>query len=235
MNYLRYLATLLANGTFVISVFSVMPRTPTINYVPSLPVTVTTAQHVMIHLHPQIRHHLLKRPLGRLHSVLLHQRPKHPLGLHTQSLFPVPGSRPLTPRIGQGILLARADVSQRRAGSRQSGARSRPTNLSTMGGKVGSSGRTGRGAKGVDTDTSVGEVFGGEGSDGRGTLASRRWRRERSPRLASNSNIEGEFERRVSCKDGQAGDHATGKVLHGTPMFINKVIKLRLKNIILDR
>jgi len=69
----------------------------------------------------------------------------------------------------------------------------------------------------------------------RGTLASRRWRRERSPRLASNSNIEGEFERCVSGKDGQAGDHATGEVLHGTPMFINKVIKLRLKNIILDR
>jgi len=83
MIYLRYLATLLANGTFVISVFSVMPRTPTINYVPPLPVTVTTAQHVVIHLHPQIRHHLLKRPLGRLHSVLLHQRPKHPLRLHT--------------------------------------------------------------------------------------------------------------------------------------------------------
>ena len=91
------------------------------------------------------------------------------------------------------------------------------------------------GLEGVDTDTSIGEVFGGEGSDGRGMLAPRRWRRERSPRLASNSNIEGEFERCVSSKDGQAGDHATGEVLHGTPMFINKVIKLGLKNIILDR
>jgi len=91
------------------------------------------------------------------------------------------------------------------------------------------------GLEGVDTDTSVREVFGGEGSVGRGTLTSRRWRRERSPRLASNSNIEGEFKGRVSSKDGQAGDHATGKVLHGTPMFINEVIKLRLKNIILDQ
>jgi len=83
MIYLKHLATLLANGTFVISVLSVMPRTPTIYYVPSLPVTVTTAQHVVIHLHPQICHRLFKRPLGRPHSVLLHQRPKHPLGLHT--------------------------------------------------------------------------------------------------------------------------------------------------------
>ena len=83
MIYLRYLATLLANGTFVISVFSVMPRTPTINYIPPLPATITTAQHVVIHLHPQVHHRLLKRPLGRLHSVLLHQCPKHPLGLHT--------------------------------------------------------------------------------------------------------------------------------------------------------
>jgi len=72
------------------------------------------------------------------------------------------------------------------------------------------------GLRGVDTDTSVGEVLGGEGSVGRGTLASRRWRRERSPRLASSSNIEGEFEGRVPCEDGQAGDHATGEVLHGT-------------------
>jgi len=91
------------------------------------------------------------------------------------------------------------------------------------------------GLEGVNTDTSVREVLRGEGSDGRGTLASRQWRRERSPRLASNSNIEGEFEGCVSSKDGQAGDHTTGEVLHGTPMFINKVIKLRLKNIILDR
>jgi len=83
--------------------------------------------------------------------------------------------------------------------------------------------------------TSVGEVFRGEGSDGRGMLTSRRWQRERSPRLASNSNIEGEFEGGVPSKDGQAGDHATVEVLHRTPMFINKVIKLRLKNIILDR
>ena len=91
------------------------------------------------------------------------------------------------------------------------------------------------GLRGVDTDTSVGEELGGEGSVGRGMLASRWWWRERSPRLASNSNIEGEFEGRVSSKDGQAGDHATGEVLHGTPMFINKVIELRLKNIILDQ
>jgi len=83
MIYLRYLAALLANGTFMISMLSVMPRTPTINYVPPLPVTVTTAQHIMIHLHSQVHYCLLKRPLGRLHSVLLHQRPKHPLGLHT--------------------------------------------------------------------------------------------------------------------------------------------------------
>ena len=80
------------------------------------------------------------------------------------------------------------------------------------------------GLRGVDADTSVGEVLRGEGSVGRGTLASRRWRRERSPRLASSSNIVGEFEGRVPCEDGQAGDHATGEVLHGTPMFINKVI-----------
>jgi len=91
------------------------------------------------------------------------------------------------------------------------------------------------GLRGVDADTSVGEELGGEGSVRRGTLVSRRWQRERSPRLASSSNIEGEPEGRVSCKDGQAGDHATGEVLHRTPMFINKVIKLRLKNIILDR
>jgi len=108
-----------------------------------------------------------------------------------------------------------------------------------MGGKVGTSRRTGRGAKGglrgVDADTCVGEELGGEGSVRRGTLASRQWQRERSPRLASSSNIEGELKGRVSCKDGQTGDHATGEVLHGMPMFINKVIKLRLKNIILDR
>jgi len=91
------------------------------------------------------------------------------------------------------------------------------------------------GLRGVDANTSVGEELGGEGSVRRGTLTSRWWRRERSPRLASSSNIEGEFKRRISCKDGQAGDHATGKVLHRMPMFINKVIKLRLKNIILDR
>ena len=83
MIYLRYLATFLANGAFVVNVFSVMPRTPTINYVPSLPVTVTTAQHIMIHLYPQVRHRLLKRPLGHLQSVLLRQCPKHPLRLHT--------------------------------------------------------------------------------------------------------------------------------------------------------
>ena len=77
--------------------------------------------------------------------------------------------------------------------------------------------------------------MGGEGSIGRGMLASRRWQRERSPRLASNSNIEGEFKGNIPCEDCQAGDHATGEVLHGTPMLINKVIKLRLKNIILDR
>ena len=34
------------------------------NKLSSLPVTVTTAQHIVIHLHPQIRHHLLKRPPG---------------------------------------------------------------------------------------------------------------------------------------------------------------------------
>jgi len=73
MVYLRHLAALLANGTFVISMFSVMPRTPTINYVPPLPMTVTTAQHVMIHLHPQLPHRPLKRSLSRFHPVLLHQ------------------------------------------------------------------------------------------------------------------------------------------------------------------
>ena len=83
VHYQRYLATLLTNGTFVISMFSVMPRTPTITYVLSLPVTITTAQHIVIHLHPQLPHHLLKCPLGRLHPVLLHQYPEHPLGFHT--------------------------------------------------------------------------------------------------------------------------------------------------------
>jgi len=83
MIYLRHLATFLPDGTFMISMFSVMPRTPTINYIPPLPATVTTAQHIVIHLYPQIPHRLLKRPLGRLQSVLLRQRPKHPLRLHT--------------------------------------------------------------------------------------------------------------------------------------------------------
>jgi len=83
MIYLRHLATFLPNGTLMISMFLVMPRTPTINYIPPLPMTVTTAQHIVIHLDPQIRHCLLKRPLGRLQSVLLRQRPKHPLRLHT--------------------------------------------------------------------------------------------------------------------------------------------------------
>jgi len=46
------------------------------------PVTVTTAQHIVIHLHPQLPHHLLKRSLSRLHPVLLHQCLEHPLGFH---------------------------------------------------------------------------------------------------------------------------------------------------------
>jgi len=45
IHYQRYLTTFLADGTLVISMLLVMPRTPTINYVPPLPVTVTTAQH----------------------------------------------------------------------------------------------------------------------------------------------------------------------------------------------
>jgi len=121
MIYLRHLATFLPNGTLVIRVLPVMPRMSTVHYVPSLPVTITTAQHVVIHLHPQVHHRLFKCPLGRLQSVLLRQRPEHPLGLHTQPLFPVPGSCPLPTRIRQGILLARVDISQCRAGSRHWG------------------------------------------------------------------------------------------------------------------
>jgi len=85
------------------------------------------------------------------------------------------------------------------------------------------------GLRGVDADTSVGEELGGEGSVGRGTLASRRWRRERSPRLASNSNIEGELEGDIPCKDGKAGHHTTGEVLHRTSVLINKMIKLGVR------
>jgi len=83
MIYLRYLATFLANGTLVIKMLPVMPRASTINYVMPLPVTVTTAQHIVIHFHPQLPHHLLKYSLSRLHPVLLHQCPEHPLGFHT--------------------------------------------------------------------------------------------------------------------------------------------------------
>jgi len=54
---------------------------------------------------------------------------------------------------------------------------------------------------------------------------------EMSPRLASNSNIEGEFKGDVSCKDGKARYHPTGEVLHGTPMLVNEMIKLGLKQI----
>ena len=43
MIYLRYLATLLTNGALVIRMLLVMPRVSTINYVPPLPVTLTTA------------------------------------------------------------------------------------------------------------------------------------------------------------------------------------------------
>ena len=49
------------------------------------------------------------------------------------------------------------------------------------------------GLEGVDTDASVGEELRGEGNDGRGMGASRWRRRDRSPRLASSSNIEGEL------------------------------------------
>ena len=90
------------------------------------------------------------------------------------------------------------------------------------------------GLRGVDADTSIGEELRGEGSVGRGTPTSRWWRRERSPRLASNSNIKGELEGGIPCKDGKAGDHPTGKVLHRTPVLVNKMIKLGLKQIKLD-
>ena len=147
MIYLRYLATLLTNGALAVRMLPVMPRVSTINYVTPLPVTLITAQHIVIHFHPQLPHHLLKHSLSCFHPILLHQCMKHPLWLHTQPLLLVPGNCSLVSRIRQGILLVRVDVSQRQAGSRQSGAWSRPTNLTTMGGKVGMSGRTGRGAK----------------------------------------------------------------------------------------
>jgi len=89
---------------------------------------------------------------------------------------------------------------------------------------------------GVETDTSVGEELrrdGGMPSSeeglGRGMGASRRWQRERSPRLASSSNIEGELEGGIPCKDSEAGYHPTGEMLHRTPMLVNKMIKLSLK------
>jgi len=90
------------------------------------------------------------------------------------------------------------------------------------------------GLRGVDADTSVGEELRGQGSVGRGMLASRWWQRERSPRLASNSNIEGELVGDIPCKDGKAGYHTAGEVLHGLPMFINKMVKLGPKQIELD-
>jgi len=62
--YLRYLATFLPNGTRVIRVLPVMPRASTINYVTPLPVTFTTAQHIVIHFHPQLPHRLLKHSLS---------------------------------------------------------------------------------------------------------------------------------------------------------------------------
>jgi len=73
--------------------------------------------------------------------------------------------------------------------------------------------------------------LGGEGSIGRGMLVSRQWWRERSPRLASNSNIEGEFEGDIPCKDNEARYHSAGEVLHRTPMLVNEMIKLGLKQI----
>ena len=90
------------------------------------------------------------------------------------------------------------------------------------------------GLKGVDTGASVGEELRGEGSDGRGMGASRWWQRDRSPRLASSSNIEGELIGVIPCKDGKTGYHPTGEMLHRLPMFINKMIKLGLKQIELD-
>jgi len=84
---------------------------------------------------------------------------------------------------------------------------------------------------GIDPDTSVGKELGGEGSIRRGMLASRWWRRERSPRLASNSNIKGELKGDISCKDSEAGYHPAGEMLHRTPMLVNEMIKLGLKQI----
>jgi len=90
------------------------------------------------------------------------------------------------------------------------------------------------GLKGVDTGASVGEELRGEGNDGRGMGASRWWRRDRSPRLASSSNIEGELIGVIPCKDGEAGYHPAGEMLHRLPMFINEMIKFGLKQIELD-
>jgi len=52
MIYLRYLATFLADGTLMIGVLPVMPGMSTIHYDLPLPVTIPTAQHIVIHLYP---------------------------------------------------------------------------------------------------------------------------------------------------------------------------------------
>jgi len=82
MNYLCSLTTFLPHQALVVGVLSTVVRAATINYITTLPMTVTTTCAVVIHLHPQIPHHLLKGPLHCYQPILLHQLTEHQLTLH---------------------------------------------------------------------------------------------------------------------------------------------------------
>ena len=85
-----------------------MMRGPsTINYVPPLPLTVPTTQHVMLHLHPILFQHVLKRSLCIQETELIRKILEHPDYLQSHTRPRIPGSRPL-PLVWLVVLLVGA-------------------------------------------------------------------------------------------------------------------------------
>ena len=99
------LTTLLTNWATMKGMVPMMRGLPTINYIPPLPLTVPTAQHIMLHLHPILIQHILKRPLRLQETELVRKILEHSDYLQPHAHLWIPGLRPL-PRVWFVVLLA---------------------------------------------------------------------------------------------------------------------------------
>ena len=81
-----------------------MRRPSTINYIPPLPLTVSTIQHVMLHLYPIPIQHILKCPLSFQEAKLIRKILEHSDYLQSHARPQIPGTCPL-PQIWFVILL----------------------------------------------------------------------------------------------------------------------------------